>query len=133
MKDLGPLRYFLGIEIARTKQGIYLCQWKYTLDILYDAGFLGVKLLSLSMKQNHQLGKAKRHLLPRPNSYRRLMSHLIFLIFTRPDLAYFVQVLSQFIYQPRQDHWDAALHVLRYIKSTPSQGLFLRADSDLQL
>lgn len=39
MKDLGALKYFLGIEVARNNQGIYLCQWKYTLDMLSDAGY----------------------------------------------------------------------------------------------
>lgn len=41
MKDLGPLKYFLGIEVARNSQGMYLCQLKYPLDILTDASLLG--------------------------------------------------------------------------------------------
>lgn len=45
MKDLGTLKYFLGIEIAQTKQDIFLCQSKYALDILSDVGFLVVKTL----------------------------------------------------------------------------------------
>lgn len=37
-KDLGPLKYFIGIEVARTSKGIVLSQRKYTLDILKETG-----------------------------------------------------------------------------------------------
>jgi hypothetical protein len=38
MKDLGPLKYFLGIEVSRSNKGIFLCQRKYTLDLLQETG-----------------------------------------------------------------------------------------------
>lgn len=38
MKDLGSLKYFLGIEVSRSKDGIFLSQRKYTLDLLKDIG-----------------------------------------------------------------------------------------------
>lgn len=69
-----------------------------------------------------------------PASYRRLMGHLLYLSVTRPDLAYLVHVLSQFMQAPpRPGHWETALRVVRYLKGTPGQGILLRADSDLSL
>lgn len=133
MKDLGVLKYFLGIEVARNPSGLFLCQRKYTLDIISEAGLLGAKPASFSMEQHHKLAHATGALLVDPLPYRRLLGRLIYLAVTRPDLAYSVHVLSQFMHEPRQEHWEAALRVVRYLKSSPGQGILLRSDSDLSL
>lgn len=103
MKDLGSLKYFLGIEVTRNKNGIYLCQQKYALDILSNVGFLGAKPINFPMEQDHKLGKAKGPILSHPNSYRCLLDYLIYLMITRSNLAYPLQVLSQFMHKPRQE------------------------------
>lgn len=58
LKDLGPLKYFLGIEAARNSSGLFLCQRKYTLDILKEAGLTGAKPAVTPMGQNHKLSSA---------------------------------------------------------------------------
>ncbi|CAH9071582.1 unnamed protein product [Cuscuta epithymum] len=133
MKDLGVLKYFLGIEVARSTDGIFLCQRKYILDIISEAGLLGAKPSSFPMEQNHSLGLATGELLADPESYRRLVGRLIYLSFTRPDLAYSVHSLSQFMQAPRREHWSAALRVVRYLKGSPGQGILLSSSSTLTL
>ncbi|KAJ9546293.1 hypothetical protein OSB04_018836 [Centaurea solstitialis] len=133
MKDLGVLKYFLGIEVARNPTGLFLCQRKYALDIIYEVGLLGAKPSSFPIVQNHQLGKVDGPVLATPESYRRLVGRLIYLVVTRPDLAYAVHILSQFMHQPRQEHWEAALRVVRYLKGSPGQGVLLHSDNDLKL
>ncbi|CAH9079365.1 unnamed protein product, partial [Cuscuta epithymum] len=133
MKDLGVLKYFLGIEVARGADGIFLCQRKYILDIISEAGLLGAKPSSFPMEQNHSLALVTGDLLADPESYRRLVGRLIYLSFTRPDLAYSVHILSQFMQAPRREHWSAALRVVRYLKGSPGQGILLRSSSNLSL
>lgn len=129
MKDLGAVKYFLGIEVARSKAGFYLCQRKYATDIVNEVGLLGCKPSGFPIDQNHQLAKADGELLADLGTYRRLVGRLIYLAATRPDLTYAIHVLAQFMNAPREEHWLAALKVVRYLKGTLGQGILLRADS----
>ena len=90
MKDLVPLKYFLGIEVARNKKGIYFCQRKYVLDILNEAGLLGAKPTSFPLEHHHHLSTSESPRLVDPIPYRRLLGRLIYLVVTRPDLAFAV-------------------------------------------
>lgn len=133
MKDLGSLKYFLGLEVARGPQGIFLCQRKYALDIISETGLLEAKPASSPLEQNHRLALVNGAILTDPEQYRRLVGRLIYLTISRPELSYSVHVLAQFMQCPRQEHWEAATRVVRYLKSNPGQGIFLRSDSDLKL
>ena len=97
MKDLGPLKYFLGIEVARNPTGIFLSQRKYVLDIISEAGLLGAKPAPFPLEPNHQLALAEGLYFSDPAKYRRLVGRLIYLSATRPELSYSVHLLSQFM------------------------------------
>lgn len=133
MKDLGHLKYFLGIEVARHTNGIFLSQRKYTLDILSETGLSGARPAITPLEQNHRLALAEDEDLRDPEPFRRLVGRLIYLTITRPELSYSVHTLAQFMKCPKLAHWTAALRVVRYLKSCPGQGILLHATSDLRL
>jgi hypothetical protein len=101
----------------------------HALDILEDAGLLPAKPVTFPMETNLKLSRTTGDPLAVPTSYRRLVGRLLYLTITRLDISYSVQILSQFMANPRQPHFDAAVRVLRYIKAAPAQGLFFPTSS----
>ena len=97
-KDLGMLKYFLGVEVTRSKKGIFLSQRKYVLDLLSEIEKLGTKPFSTPMVPNLQLTK-NGELFEDPKRYRRLVGKLNYLTVTRPDIPYSVSVVRGKFYQ----------------------------------
>lgn len=133
MKDLGRVKYFLGIEVSRRPEGIFLSQRKYALDIIAETGNLCSKPAATPLEQHHQLATVDSPFLLDPKKYRRLLGRLIYLLNTRPELCYGVHVLSQFMQTPKEAHWEAALRVVRFLKGSPGQGILLKSYLDLSL
>ncbi|GJV58954.1 ribonuclease H-like domain-containing protein, partial [Tanacetum coccineum] len=141
IKDLGKLKYFLGIEVVDVEKGICLNQRKYVLDLLFEYGMLACKpaktpLVSKLVISNEAC--EKDHLLDNITDYQKLMGKLIYLTNTRPDISYVVHCLSQFMHFHLKSHLKIAFKILRYFKSCPglgihivkTSGMFLNAYSD---
>jgi hypothetical protein len=133
MKDLGLMHYFLGLEVWQRKDEIFLSQGKYTMEILKKFKMTDCKsmptpmVMDLKKMSDTDSGDVDPHL------YRQLIGSLMYLVNTRPDIFYAVNVLSQFMSQPKQTHWIAAKHVLRYLQGTIGYGLRYAANVDLSL
>jgi Reverse transcriptase (RNA-dependent DNA polymerase) len=126
IKDLGKLRYFLGIEIAHSNKGLFLSQRKYVLDLLKETGKLGAKPSSTPMESNIKLGPADGEPLPDIGMYQRLVGKLIYLTVTRLDIAFTMSVVSQFMHAPRTSHLVTIERILRYLKATLGQGIWMK-------
>ena len=97
MKDLGRLNYFLGLEITHFTDGLYITQAKDASDILSRAGLTNSKTIDTPVEFNVHLTPSGGKPLSNPSLYRRLVSSLVYLIVTRPDISYVVHQVSQYI------------------------------------
>ncbi|KAK2965861.1 hypothetical protein RJ640_027148 [Escallonia rubra] len=103
MKNLGGLKYFLGIEVARSTQGIFLSQRKYVLDLLAETWMLECKPADTPIVQYHGLREHQGQIPTNKERYQRLVGKLIYLSHTRPDIAFVVSLVSQFMHNPNAD------------------------------
>ena len=133
MKDLGRLKYFLGIEVLRSKKGIFISQRKYVLDLLAETRMLHCKTVETPMMMNHGLQMIEEGKLANRMQYQRMVGNLIYLAHTRPDIAYVVEVVSQFMHRPQVQHMDAVYRILKYLKGCPGKGILYQKNGHLNL
>eukprot|EP01018_Ginkgo_biloba_P013725 Gb_24397 [translate_table: standard] len=104
MTDLGLMKYFLGIEVSQTNDGIFICQTKYASDVLKRFKMLNCKSTSTPMATGLKLSKEDKGTNVDPTLYKRLVGNLMYLSATRPDIMYAVSLISRFMETPKDSH-----------------------------
>jgi Reverse transcriptase (RNA-dependent DNA polymerase) len=132
IKDLGYLRYFLGIEVARSHKGLFLSQRKYTFDLLKETGKLGVRPSNTPMNYSKKCS-SDEDVLPDIRQFQRLVGKLIYLTITRPDIAYSVSFVSQFMQRPTKHHMELVDQILRYLKGAPGRGILMKKNGHVDI
>jgi len=123
MSDLGALSFYLGVEVHQHATRITLRQTHYAKRILELGGMEGCNPTNTPMEERLRLSKNSTTALVDPTHYRRLIGSLRYLVHTRPDLAYAVGFVSQFMEQPTVEHQGAVKQILRYLTGTLDFGL----------
>jgi len=106
LKTLGSMNYFLGFEAYRDSSGIYLTQTKYVIELLKKATMHDSKPCDTPMAAGVSLTD-EGELFFNPSLYRTLIGSLQYFTYTRPDIAFTVNKLSQFLSSPKVQHWLA--------------------------
>ncbi|KAL4570881.1 hypothetical protein LXL04_026545 [Taraxacum kok-saghyz] len=133
LKDLGSLSYFLGVEVLPHSRGILLSQRKYIHDILARANMSDCNPISTPMTSTAPLTLTGGDPHTSPTDYRALVGALQYLSLTRPDVAFTVNKLSQFMHAPTSLHWSALKRLLRYLHGTIHHGILIQRNSPLHL
>ncbi|XP_022032248.1 uncharacterized mitochondrial protein AtMg00810-like [Helianthus annuus] len=133
MKDVGPLSHFLGINVTRQQNRMFLAQQSYAQDIIERAGMRSCKSVTTPVDTNSKLSAASSPPFDDPTLYRSLAGALQYLTFTRPDISYAVQQVCMHMHSPRQDYWNALKHIIRYLQGTSSLGLTLGPFTEFSL
>ena len=103
------------------------------LDILTEVGMLVCKSVDTPIVQNHRLEEYSDQAPTDKERYQRLVGKLIYLSHTRPNIAYVVSIVSQFMHNPSEDHMDAVIRILRYSKSSLGEGLLFSKNGHLRI
>jgi hypothetical protein len=133
MKDLGLMHYFLGLEVWQSLEKIFLNQGKYAVEILKRFDMLECKSMNTPIETKLKLMVDTSSELIDVMMYRRIIGSLMNLTNTRPDICFAVNILSQFLVEPRRVHLVVAKHVMRYLKGILDFGLSYNGDHDFNM
>jgi hypothetical protein len=125
VKDMGPLHYFLGVDVQRRNTGFLLSQTKYTEELLDRAGMVHCKPAATPIDTKAKLSVSSGAAVRDPSEYRSIAGVLQYLMITRPDIAYAVQQTRLHMHDPRECHLAIIKRILRYVRGTLSFGLHL--------
>lgn len=133
LKDMGPVHFFLGIQVHITPSSFLLNQSQYVRDVLIKFGMQNCSPCSTPMAATTTLSAIEGSPLANPIEHRKLIGALQYITYTRPDISFSVNKLSQYLQSPTYVHWTATKRVLRYLKGTTDHALHLNATSTLTL
>ncbi|KAM2757556.1 hypothetical protein PS2_019291 [Malus domestica] len=132
IKDLGKLKYFLGIEMENSQQGLFLNQRKYVMDLLEEAKFTDCKPVVTPIDNKLKLttdGEALKNV----TYYQILVGKLIYLTITRLDITFAVSLVSQFKHAPTVEHLNIVKRILRYLKGSIDKGILMRNNHSTEI
>jgi hypothetical protein len=130
---MGELTFFLGIQVKQTKQGTFMHQAKYTNDLMKKFNMEEPKLVSTPMSSAASLGPDEDGEAVDQREYRSMISSLLYVTATRPDIQFVVGLCARFQAFPCSSHRTAVQRTFRYLKYTPEFGIWYSASSSLDL
>lgn len=133
LKDLEALSYFLGIEVQRTSHGMYLNQEKYITNLLKKFNMSTCATVPTPMVTGRKFSASDCKPMENPYVYRQAIGSLQYLTTTRPDIAFSVNKLSQFLAQPTDIHFQGVKQIFRFLKGTKHIALLLRPVHNFRL
>ncbi|XP_021309257.1 uncharacterized protein LOC110432770 [Sorghum bicolor] len=126
VKDMGPLHFFLGVDVRRRGSDFFLSQTKYAEELLDRAGMMNCKPAATPIDTNAKLSSTAGAAVRDPSEYRSIAGALQYLTITRSDIAYVVQQACLHMHDPRDSHLAIVKRILRYVRGTTAYGLHLR-------
>jgi hypothetical protein len=133
MTDLGLMKYFLGIEVDQSDDGIFICQTNYANEVLKRFRMLNFKPTATPIATDIKLSKYDEGSYVDPTLYKRLVGSLMYLTTTRPDIMFAVSLISRFMETPKSTHWKVGKRILRYVAGTIDFGIRYTSSLNFEL
>nr|GEX86881.1 uncharacterized mitochondrial protein AtMg00810-like [Tanacetum cinerariifolium] len=124
MSSMGELTFFLGLQVKQKQDGIFISQDKYVVEILKKFGFSKVKIVSTPMETSKPLLKDQDGQEVDVHMYRSMISSLMYLISSRPDIMFAVCACARHQASPKVSYLDVVKRIFRYLKGQPKLDLY---------
>jgi hypothetical protein len=132
MKDLGIMKYCLGIEVDQSTKGIFVCQQKYA-GIIKRLCMEDCNPAETPIPLGTKLSKQDESPTMDSTLYKSLVGSLLYLTTTRPYIMYAVGFVSRFMVSPKDSHWKMAKRIRKYVADTLNFGLWFSQSEDNHL
>ena len=130
MSMVGELTFFLGLQVKQKKEGIFISQEKYVRNIVKKFGLDSKNHASTPISSSIKLHLDPSGVEVSPNLYRSIIRSLLYLMASRPDIAFNVGVCAQYQAAPKESHLTAVKRIIRYVNDTLDYGLWYSKDSN---
>jgi hypothetical protein len=126
MSMMGELKFFLGFQVKQLREGTFISQKKYTLDMLkkFNMDKSKVKVAKTPMPTNEQLGLCEDEKDVDQKVYRSMVGFLLYLCASSPDTSLSVGLCARYQAAPKESHLMVVKRILRYLAHTPCLGLW---------
>ncbi|GJW49221.1 retrovirus-related pol polyprotein from transposon TNT 1-94 [Tanacetum coccineum] len=124
MSMIGKMPFFLGLQISQSPRGIFINQSIYTLEIIKKYGMLSMDSVDTPMVDKIKLDEDLQGKLVDLTLYRGMISSLMYLISSRPDLVFAVCMCARYQAKPTEKHLHAFKRIFRYLRGTIDIGLW---------
>jgi hypothetical protein len=133
MSMMGELTYFLGLQIKQLKEGTFVSQTKYCLDLIKRFDMAKAKAIDTPMPTCTNLNKDEDGKEVDVKRYRGMIGSLLYLTASRPDIMFSVCMCARYQSCPKESHLKAVKRILRYLSGTPKYGLWYSKGNDCSL
>ncbi|GJS04322.1 retrovirus-related pol polyprotein from transposon TNT 1-94 [Tanacetum coccineum] len=133
MSSMGELTFFLGLQVQQKKDGIFISQDKYVVEILKKFGFTKVKTASTSMETQKPLLKDEDGKEVDVYMYKLMIGSLMYLTSSRSDIKFTVCAYARYQVNPKVSHLYAMKRFFRYLNGQPKLSLWYPKDSPFDL
>ena len=131
MSLVGPLQFFLGLQVSQTDHGIFLSQSKFALEIVKKFGLGESKTSCNPMGSTTKISSDLKGKKADQKLYRSMIGSLLYLTASRPNISFSVGICARNQSDPRESHIKAVKRIIKYINGTSHYGIWYPHDSTL--
>ncbi|XP_070046540.1 uncharacterized protein [Nicotiana tomentosiformis] len=133
MSMMGELTFFLGLQIKQSPKGIFICQIKYTKELIKNFGMEDAKAIGTLMSPTTMLDEDSNGKLVDETMYRGMIESLLYLTASRPDIMFSVCKYARFQSTPKESHLAIVKQIIRYLIGTSELGLWYDHSNNFSL